>query len=125
MESRCAPCVARWIGEALRYRPASDAPREAKLRIMSRGVVFGAVAGRLAAASGDRADGTRSQIPQAQELFQELGLWVAKVARSSGYGLLSVAHSIRTYKSVQNNALKKTPWMPLPGHAPTKSAALT
>jgi hypothetical protein len=36
-------------------------------------VVFGAMAGRLVAASGHGGNGTRSKITQAEELVQELG----------------------------------------------------
>ena len=61
------------IGKGFCHRPAGHAACEAKLRIMSRVVVFGAVAGRLAAASGHGGNGARSQITQAEELLQELG----------------------------------------------------
>src|SRR5207253_7354956 len=61
------------IGKALRYRLARDSASEAKLRIMSRVVVFGAVAGRLAAASDHCGNGARSKITPAEKLLQELG----------------------------------------------------
>jgi len=57
------------IGETLRHRLARDATGEAKLRIMSRVVVFGTVAGRLATTAGYGGDGTGSQISQAEELL--------------------------------------------------------
>src|SRR5713226_3611475 len=98
----------RGIGKALRYRLAGHTASEAKLRIMSRVVVFGAVAGRFAAAPGHGGNGTRSQITQAEELLQELGslgLQSCKIIRHRG--LLSVPYLICTYRYVQNNATKK------------------
>ena len=56
------------IGKGLRHRLAGHAAREAKLSIVPRVVVFSAVAGRLAAASGHRSDGAGSQITQPEEL---------------------------------------------------------
>src|SRR5437899_12359259 len=59
---------------------------------MSRVVVFSAVAGRLAAASGHGGDGTGSQITQGEELFQELGslgLQRGEVIRHKGLLLCS------------------------------------
>ena len=53
---------------------------------MSRVVVFGAVAGRLAAAPGHGGDGTRSKITQAKSL----DLRVSKVARSLGMEVSSL-----------------------------------
>ena len=55
------------IGKGLRHRLAGHAAREAKLWIVPRVIVFSAVAGRLAAASGHRSDGAGSQITQAEE----------------------------------------------------------
>src|SRR5438094_3614588 len=98
----------RGIGKALRYRLAGDAASEAKLRIMSRGVVFGAVAGRFAAAPGHGGNGTRSKITQVEELLQELGslgFQSCEIVRHRG--LLSVSYLICTYRYVQNNATKK------------------
>src|SRR6266699_148180 len=98
----------RGIGKALRYRLAGDAASEAKLRIMSRVVVFGAVAGSFAAAPGHGGNGTRSQITQAEEFLQELGsmgLQSCKIIRHRG--LLFVWYLICTYRYAQNNAIKK------------------
>src|SRR5947199_4468366 len=98
----------RGIGKALRYRLAGDAASEAKLRIMSRVVVFGAVAGRFAAAPGHGGNGTRSKITQVEELLQELGslgFQSCEIVRHRG--LLSVSYLICTYRYVQNNATKK------------------
>src|SRR5437660_931606 len=61
------------IGKGFRHRLAGHAASETKLGVMSGVVAFGAVAGRLAAASGHRGNGTGSQIAQAEELPQELG----------------------------------------------------
>src|SRR5712664_3981157 len=99
----------RGIGKALRYRLAGHTASEAKLRIMSRVVVFGAVAGRFAAAPGHGGNGTRSQITQAEELLQELGslgLQSCEIVRHTG-SPLSVSYLICTYRYVQNNATKK------------------
>src|SRR5205823_8602771 len=81
---------------------------EAKLRIMSRVVVFGAVAGRFAAAPGHGGNGTRSKITQVEELLQELGslgFQSCEIVRHRG--LLSVSYLICTYRYVQSNATKK------------------
>jgi hypothetical protein len=64
------------IGKGLRHRLAGHAASETELRVMSRIVAFGALAGPLAAAG--------SQITQAEELLQELGSFGLQVATSSG-----------------------------------------
>src|SRR6266436_593383 len=90
----------RGIGKALRDRLAGHATSEAKLRIMSRVVVFGAVARRLAAAPGHRGNGTRSKIMQAEELFQELrslGLQSCKIVWHRGLLSLYRIQPVRIY----------------------------
>jgi hypothetical protein len=75
---------------------------------MPRVVVFGAVAGRLAAASGHGGNGTGSKIAQGEELFQELGslgLQCCDIVRHKGF--LSVPYLVCTYIDVQNNVTKK------------------
>src|SRR5438477_448241 len=75
---------------------------------MSRVVVLGAVAGRLAAAAHDRGKGAGSQITQAEELLQELGsfgLQSIDIVRHKGF--LSVPQIVCTYIDVQNNVTKK------------------
>jgi hypothetical protein len=75
---------------------------------MSRVVVFGAVAGRLAAASGHGGNGTGSKITQAEELPQELGslgLQCSDIVRHKDF--LSVPYIVCTYIDVQNYATKK------------------
>src|SRR5580700_737142 len=61
------------IRKGFRHGLAGHAASEAELRVMSRVVAFGAVAGRLAAAAHDRSKRAGSQITQAEELLQELG----------------------------------------------------
>src|SRR5207247_3236774 len=61
------------IGKALRYRLARDSASEAKLRIMSRVVVFGEVAGRLGAASDLCGIGARLKITSAGTVFLQCG----------------------------------------------------
>ena len=79
----------RGIGKALRDRLTGHAAREAKLRIMSRVVVFGAVAGRLPQrrTTAVMEPGRRSRKPRTLPL--------------------SVAYLICTYIYAQNNATKK------------------
>src|SRR5205807_10237129 len=80
------------IGKGFGHGFTRHAASQAKLRIMSRVVVFSAVAGRLAAASGHGGDGTGSQITQGEELFQELGslgLQRGEVIRHKGLLLCS------------------------------------
>src|SRR5258708_18078395 len=75
---------------------------------MSRVVAFGAVAGRLAAASGHGGNGTRSQITQTEELLQKLGsfgLQSSDIVRHKGF--LSLPQIVCTYIDVQNNVTKK------------------
>jgi hypothetical protein len=75
---------------------------------MSRVVVFGAVAGRLAAAAGHGGNGTGSQITQAEKLLEELGslsFQSCQIVRHGG--LLSVSHPVCTYIDAQNNGTKK------------------
>jgi len=61
------------IGKGFRHGLAGHAASEAKLRIMCRVAVFGAVAGWLTAAPGHSANGTLSKSTQVEELLQELG----------------------------------------------------
>src|SRR5580704_11705562 len=96
------------IGKGLGHRLAGHAAREAKLWIVSGVVVFSAVAGRLATASGHGSDGAGSQITQAEELFQEfgsLGFQSGEVIRHKGF--LSIAQPVCTYRDAQNHAIKK------------------
>jgi hypothetical protein len=90
-----------------RHRLARHAAGEAKLWIVSGVVVFSAVAGRLAAASGHGSDGAGSQIPQAKELFQELGSFAfqcGEVIRHKGF--LSV-EAISLYVSQRSESCQK------------------
>ena len=95
------------IGKGLRHGLAGHAASEAELRVMSRVVASGAVAGRLAAAAHDRGKGTGSQITQAEELLQELGsfgLQSIDIFRHKGFP--SVPQSVCTYIDVQKHATK-------------------
>ena len=56
------------IGKGFRHRLAGHAAREAELWIVSRVIVFSAVAGWLAATSSHCSDGAGAQITQAEEL---------------------------------------------------------
>src|SRR5580700_3150502 len=96
------------IGKGLRHGLAVHAASETELRVMSRVVAFGAVAGRLAAASRHGGNGTRSQITQTEELFQELGsfgLQSSDIVRHKGF--FSLPQIVCTYIDVQNHATKK------------------
>ena len=87
---------------------SGHAASETELRVMSRVVVLGALAGRLAAAAHDRGKGAGSQITQAEELLQQLGsfgLQSSDIIRHKGF--LSVPQIVCTYIDVQNNATKK------------------
>ena len=66
------------VGEGLGHGPARYPASQTKLRIMSRIVGFGAMAGRLAAASGHGGNATWPKITQAEEAFQELGAFSFK-----------------------------------------------
>ncbi len=99
------------IGKGFCHRPAGHAACEAKLRIMSRVVVFGAVAGRLAAASGHGGNGARSQITQAEELLQELGslgLQSGEIVRHEGL-LFCSASSLYVYIRSESWHKKRKP----------------
>jgi len=72
------------IGKGFRHGLAGHAAGEAELRVMSRVVAFGAVAGRLAAAAHDCGKGAGSQIPQAEDSSRNLDLLVSKESTSSG-----------------------------------------
>src|SRR5439155_26277588 len=96
------------IGKGFRHGLAGHAASEAELRVMSRVVAFGAVAGRFAAAAHDRGKGAGSQITQAKELLQELGSFGFQsidIVRHKGF--LSVPQIVCTYIDVQNNVTKK------------------
>src|SRR5438034_4942426 len=116
------------IGKALRYRLARDSASEAKLRIMSRVVVFGAVAGRLAAASGHGGNGARSQITQAEELLQELGslgLQSGEIVRHEGL-LFCSASSLYVYiRSASWHKKRKPARCPFHVARPPTTIALT
>src|SRR5438552_7897019 len=96
------------IGKGFRHGLAGHAASETELRVMSRVVVLGAVAGRLAAAAHDRGKGAGSQITQAEELLQELGsfgLQSIDIFRHKVF--LSVPQIVCTYIDVQKHATKK------------------
>jgi len=95
------------IGKRLRHGFAGHAASEAELRVMSRVVAFGAVAGRLAAAAHDRGKGAGSQITQAEELLQELGSLALQSSASSGIRVSFLPQIVCTYIDVQEHATKK------------------
>jgi hypothetical protein len=98
----------RGIGKSLRHGLAGHAASETELRVVSRVVAFGTVAGRLAAAAHDGGKRAGAQITQAEELFQKLGsfaLQSSDIVRHKGF--LSVPQIVCTYIDVQNNATKK------------------
>jgi hypothetical protein len=74
------------IGKGFRHGLAGHAASEAKLRIMCRVAVFGAVAGWLTAAPGYGANGTLSKSTKSRNSSRSLDLCVSKVARSLGMG---------------------------------------
>jgi hypothetical protein len=81
------------MGEGLRHRLASHPAGEPKLRIMSRIVELGTMAGALAAASGHSRNGTWPKVAQAEESFQEreaLGFQSCKIIRHKRGSFLSV-----------------------------------
>jgi hypothetical protein len=61
------------VGKGFRDGLAGHPSGEPHLRIMTRIIRLGAMAGRLAAAPDHGGDGTRPEIAQAEELIQELG----------------------------------------------------
>jgi len=61
------------VGKGFRDGLAGHPSGEPHLRIMTRIIRLGAMAGRLAAAPDHGGNGTRPEIAQAQELIQELG----------------------------------------------------
>jgi hypothetical protein len=61
------------IGESFGHTLAGDSPGQPKLRVVTRVVGFGAMAGRLPAASHYGCDRTGPQIAQVEEVFQEFG----------------------------------------------------
>jgi hypothetical protein len=94
------------IGKGLRHGLAGHAASEAELRVMSRVVAFGAVAGGLAAAAHDRGKGARSQITQAEELLQELGsfgLQSIDIVRHKGFP--SLPQIVCTYIDVAKKGI--------------------
>jgi len=54
-----------WVGKGFRYGLAGHSPSQAELRIMARIVGFGAMAGRLTAATDNGSNGTGPKIAQA------------------------------------------------------------
>jgi len=68
----CLTTVGRG-GESFRDSFAGHAAGKPELRIMSGVVGFGAMVGRLAAASNGGGNGPRPKIAQSENLLQELG----------------------------------------------------
>jgi len=63
----------RWIREGFGHGSARHSSGQAELRIVTRIVGFGAMAGWLSTAMGHRRNRTGPEVTQMEELFQELG----------------------------------------------------